>query len=162
MAAEEGGSLPCPFAGQQRANRIDEPSPGTHQLGGDVEQPRLHSRQSLQPLGSKPPASLGIAPPGSASGAGRVDQHEVAAGPQLGQRRAQGDERRAPLVAHGVALLDQRRGDVEVVPLTAAGHRDTAGHPREPRQAVQLGLGVRAVEIRDGDTRAVTEGCHRR
>ena len=39
--AEEALDLPCPFAGQQRANRIDEASARLHQFRGDVEQPLL-------------------------------------------------------------------------------------------------------------------------
>jgi hypothetical protein len=36
MALEEARDLPCPFARKERANGVDEPTAGLHQVGGDV------------------------------------------------------------------------------------------------------------------------------
>jgi hypothetical protein len=50
MAAEEVRCSACPFAGQKRANRIDQASARANQLRGDIEQTRLERYQSIQSL----------------------------------------------------------------------------------------------------------------
>src|SRR6185503_17597555 len=77
MAIEEAGDLPCPFAGQERADGIDEASPGPDQLGGDIEQARLRFNQAVETFSSEAPAPFRVAAPGAAARAGRVDEDEV-------------------------------------------------------------------------------------
>src|SRR3954463_13969312 len=87
MADEEGLNLPCPFAGQKRADRIDQPAPGTDQLGTDIEQPQLACDQAVQPLGREAPTTLRIAPPRAAARAWRIDQDEIGLCAPVGELR---------------------------------------------------------------------------
>src|SRR5689334_18671183 len=77
MALKEAFNLPCPFAGQERADGVDEAASGPHQLCPDVEQALLRRYHPIQALGSEPPSAFGIAPPCPAAGTRRVDEHEV-------------------------------------------------------------------------------------
>src|SRR6185437_7761555 len=77
MALEKAVDLPCPLAGQERADRIDQASARADQIGAYVQQALLNANQSVEPLRSEPPAAFGIAAPRSASGAGRVDEDHV-------------------------------------------------------------------------------------
>ena len=52
----------------------------------EVQEPLLERGQAVEPVTVEPPAPLGIAAPGAASGAGRVDQHEVCPVDPLFQR----------------------------------------------------------------------------
>src|SRR3954468_23565604 len=86
MADEEGLNLPCPFAGQKRADRVDQPAAGTDQFRADIEQPLLYCDQAVQPLGREAPTTLRIAPPRAAARAWRIDQDEIGLRPPVGER----------------------------------------------------------------------------
>src|SRR5918995_3879897 len=77
MAAEEAVNLSCPLSGQQRTNCIDDAPARPAQLRRHVQEPRLQLDDPVEAVGSEPPTSLRIATPGSAPGAGRVDQDEI-------------------------------------------------------------------------------------
>src|SRR5207248_11320326 len=77
MAGEKVFNLPCPFAGQERTDGVDEAAPGNDQFGSDDEQALLQRDYAVEPLGCQAPASLGVAPPGAATGARRVDKNEI-------------------------------------------------------------------------------------
>ena len=59
--------LPCPFTGQDRANRIDEVPAGLDQLGGDREQAVLQADKPVEPFRRQAPPPFGIATPGAAA-----------------------------------------------------------------------------------------------
>src|SRR5438067_3170125 len=77
MAAQESLRLARTFARKRGADRINDMAPRPDQSGGDVEQMRLESGQPVEPRRCQPPAPLRIAPPGPASGTGRVDQDDI-------------------------------------------------------------------------------------
>ena len=67
MADEEVGNLPCPFAGQKRADRIHQTPAGTDEFDGDIEQAPLERDQPVEPLRRKPPTTLRVATPRAAA-----------------------------------------------------------------------------------------------
>jgi hypothetical protein len=77
MAVEEAVDLRCPFAGQDRADGIDEASARADQFGGNVEPPLLQREPTVETLRRETPAALGIAPPRPAARAGRVNEDHV-------------------------------------------------------------------------------------
>ena len=54
----------------------------------DREHMPLLPGEALQPIGRQPPARFGIAAPSAGAGAGRIDQHEVGAAGEVGDRIA--------------------------------------------------------------------------
>src|SRR4051794_32912447 len=80
---KEAVNLPCPFAEQERADRVHETAAGFYQLRAYVEQPLLKRDDTVEALGCQPPASFGIAPPRAASRTGRVNEDEVRAFPPI-------------------------------------------------------------------------------
>src|SRR5690348_1937010 len=82
---KEAVNLPCPFPGQKRADRVNQPPAGPHELGANVEQPLLKFDHPVEPLGREAPAPFRVAPPGSAAGAGRVHEDEVRAPAPVGK-----------------------------------------------------------------------------
>src|SRR4051812_16408716 len=77
MTVEKGTNLPCPFAGQERAHRIDQPASGPNELRGDSEQALLSFDQALKPLWGEPPTAFRIPAPGTAARARRIHQDQV-------------------------------------------------------------------------------------
>ena len=77
MALAEVLDLACPFAGQERTDRIDKSAARPHQLRADFQQPRLDGGHPIEAFRSKAPAPFRIAPPGAAAAAGCVDEDEV-------------------------------------------------------------------------------------
>ena len=77
MTLKEAFDLPCPFAGQQRADRIDKPPPRPNELGGDVEEALLSTHQAIETTGRESPSPFRIAPPRTAARTWRVDKDEV-------------------------------------------------------------------------------------
>src|SRR5256885_4530306 len=77
MRGEEVPNLPCPFAGQKRADRINQVTAGPDQLCGDFEQALLGFDQAVEALGGKPPSPFRVAAPRAAARAWRIDQYEV-------------------------------------------------------------------------------------
>jgi hypothetical protein len=87
MALKEALDLVCAFAGQERADGIDDAPTGLDELRGNIEQALLDGNEAIQPLGRQPPTPLRIAAPGSAPGAGRVDETQVGVGLPVGEFR---------------------------------------------------------------------------
>src|SRR5438270_6952537 len=77
MRGEEVPNLPCPFAGQKRADRINQVTAGPDQLCGDSEQALLRFDQTVEALGGEPPSPFRVAAPRAAARAWRIDQHEI-------------------------------------------------------------------------------------
>ena len=73
MTLEEVVNLPCPFAGQERTDRINQPSAWTDQFRGNVEQPLLNSNKTIEPFGRKAPPALRITAPRAASRARSIN-----------------------------------------------------------------------------------------
>src|SRR6476661_11277684 len=85
MASEEAVNLPCPFAGQDRAYRIDQAPAGLDHRSAEIKQMLLDGDDPFEPPGCQTPAALRIAPPGPAARTGRVDQDEVGPVAPVGQ-----------------------------------------------------------------------------
>src|SRR2546430_1883865 len=82
---KEAVNLPCPFTGQERADRIDQTASRPHQLRSKVEQLLLQLDDPIEPLGCEAPAPLGIASPCPTTGAGRVDEDEIGGASPVGE-----------------------------------------------------------------------------
>src|SRR5438067_7940030 len=70
-------NLPCPFAGQKRADRIGQTASRSHQLRTEVKQLLLQLDDAIEPVGREAPAPLRIASPCPAARAGRVDEDKI-------------------------------------------------------------------------------------
>jgi len=77
MAGKKVRDPACPFAGQYRADRIDQASARLDHLGAEIEQPILGRGEPLEPLGGQAPAALGVPPPGAAAAARCIDQYSI-------------------------------------------------------------------------------------
>ena len=82
---KEAVNLPCPFAGQERADRIDHAASRSHQLRTKVEQLLLQPNDLVEPVGRQAPPPLRTASPCPTAGAGRVDQDEIGSGSPVGE-----------------------------------------------------------------------------
>ena len=77
MTLEEAVDLACPFARQERADRVDERASGRHQRRSDIDQAFLHTDEAVEPFGREPPTPFRVAAPGAGAGAGRIDEDEI-------------------------------------------------------------------------------------
>ena len=86
MVREESRDLVAVLLRQHRAGGVDEPAAGLDQRGGGRQQRPLLLLALRQVGGPQPP--LGVRPPapGARAGAGGVDEHQVEAGAERGER----------------------------------------------------------------------------
>src|SRR5690348_2994671 len=80
MALAEVLDLACPFAGQERTYRVNDPAARPHQFRANVEKPILDGDHTIEAIGREAPAPLRVAPPGAAAAARSVDEDEVGFG----------------------------------------------------------------------------------
>src|SRR3954451_1216496 len=85
MTLEEVVNLPCPFAGQERTDCIDEPSAWANQFRGDVEQALLNSNEPIKPLRREAPSAFRVTAPRPASRARSIHQNQVRLAAPLGK-----------------------------------------------------------------------------
>ena len=88
MVREKRGDLVAVLLRQHRAGDVDEPAarlaPGWRRASSTARCSRL----ALGKVGGlQPPLGIGPAPPGARARAGRIDEHQVEAGPERRQRR---------------------------------------------------------------------------
>ena len=83
MAREERAHLRAVFLVEHRTGDVGDPPAGLEQRHGAVEDFGLLLLPLLQRAGPHAPFGVRIAPPGAGAGAGRVDQHQVAAAWQI-------------------------------------------------------------------------------
>src|SRR3546814_10280188 len=79
----EGRGLVVVLLGQQRAGDVDEAPARPYRPGSGTQQVALRGLVALQVGGGQAPARIGMAPPGTAAAAGRIDQHAVEGSLQL-------------------------------------------------------------------------------
>ncbi len=80
MGGEEPLDLRLVLAPEQRAGGIGEPAAMLHQPRGALQDAPLQGHELVDVLGLQMPPGIGIAPPGAAAAAGRIQQHAVEAG----------------------------------------------------------------------------------
>src|SRR5438270_7896991 len=85
MTVEKDGNLRCPFAGQERAHRIDQPALRPNELRRYSEQALLGFDEAVEAVGREPPPAFRIAAPGAAARAWRIDQHQVGTCAPIGE-----------------------------------------------------------------------------
>src|SRR5262245_46852688 len=90
LAREECAHLLAVLLGEQRAGDIGDAAARLHQRGGALEYRRLLFLAQRERAGAYPPLGVGIAPPGADAGAGRIDEHEIGAASEIGERVARG------------------------------------------------------------------------
>ena len=96
---------------QHRASDVHDATAWLDQRGGAVEHGRLLLEPHRERAGTHAPLGIGIAPPCSDAGAGRVDEHEVSAAGEIGELSTYGFRRADLHVAHArtrEALMDRR------------------------------------------------------
>ena len=84
--ATKAADLLAVFLRQYRAGDVGDPAARLYQSGRAIEHFDLVLQPHLERAGAHPPFGVGVAPPGAGAGAGRVDQHEIGRGVDVGER----------------------------------------------------------------------------
>ena len=118
MAREETAHLRAVFLVQYRTGHVSNAPTGFEQGHGAVEDFRLLLLALFERAGPHAPLGVRIAPPGAGAGAGRVDQHQIAARGKVGDFAADRFRRAHLHVARArafEAVVDRRQPPLVVV-----------------------------------------------
>ena len=119
MAGHEGGDPVLVLGPQDGAGDIDDAPALLDETQRALERLVLILDALFERAGAHAPFGVGVAPPGAGAGAGRVDQHEIAASFEVGEH----------------VRLPPRRPDLDIA-------RARAGEPGEDRRkAMRVGVG---------------------
>ncbi len=100
MPREEAAHLIAVLRGQHRAGHVGDAAAGLDQRRRAVEQAGLILDPLLERAGTHAPFGIGVAPPRSGAGAGRVDQHEIGLAVEIGEHVGRAARRADLHIAH--------------------------------------------------------------
>ena len=118
MPREEAAHLIAVLSGEHRAGHIGDAAAGLDQRRRAVEQAGLILDPLLERARTHAPLGIGVAPPRSGAGAGRVDQHQIGLAVEIGERVGRAARRADLHIAHIGAFkpcVDRRKPALVVV-----------------------------------------------